>query len=92
MKCVYVRSVNAGSECPSHFARETIDSPASSITEAYVWRKTWKPCSRLGSQTRDGFSPGCRLGSGEMTPAPARAGFHAVVFQVVRVIALRSPV
>lgn len=36
MKWVYVRSVNAGSECPSHFASETIDSPASSITEAYV--------------------------------------------------------
>lgn len=27
MKWVYVRSVNAGSECPGHFVSETIDSP-----------------------------------------------------------------
>ena len=28
-KCAYFRSVNPGSECPSHRARETTDSPAS---------------------------------------------------------------
>jgi len=55
-------------------------------------RKTWEPCSRLGSQARDCFSPGCRLGSGGMTPASASAGFHALVFQVVRLIAPRQPV
>jgi hypothetical protein len=44
-------------------------------------------CSRLGSQTCDGFSPGCCAGSGETTPAVPSAGFRAPVFQVVRLIA-----
>ncbi|CAM5289719.1 hypothetical protein SALBM311S_09846 [Streptomyces alboniger] len=34
----------------------------------------WKPCARLGSHTRDGFSPICGLGSGGTAPAAVSTG------------------